>query len=179
MIVQYRVKSEDSAKAFFGLDDPVGQIDSFIKNEVRSRVPKMKLDELFESPDAICDAISSKLGEKMQSHGFSIENTLVTTIDPDVQVMKAMNQINASERMKKAWKKMRPKPIISNKSVMRRLIATENVCKEKDSQQRKKIMKGYSNGVLNLSKNFGMTHSQIVDLNCTQDTALGYDGNYW
>lgn len=49
--IQYKVKAEDTAKAFFSLDDPVGQIDSFIKNEVRSRVPKMKLDELFESPD--------------------------------------------------------------------------------------------------------------------------------
>lgn len=39
--VQYQIKPENTEKAFFSLDNPIEQINSYIENVVRSRVPKM------------------------------------------------------------------------------------------------------------------------------------------
>jgi regulator of protease activity HflC (stomatin/prohibitin superfamily) len=38
----------------------------------------------------------------MIAYGYDIINTLVTDIDPDIQVKNAMNRINAAEREKTA-----------------------------------------------------------------------------
>ena len=57
LAVQYRIQQEDSEKAFFSLDDPKKQIDAYIENAVRAKVPGMRLDELFESQDDICKKV--------------------------------------------------------------------------------------------------------------------------
>ena len=44
------------------------------------------------------------LHDKMMAYGFTIENTLVTSIDPDKDVKKAMNKIIATEKEKIARK---------------------------------------------------------------------------
>lgn len=161
--VQFKVKPEDTEKSFFSLDDPVGQMDAFIKNEVRSRVPKMKLDELFESPDEISNAIIEKLAPRMLAHGFTIENTLITTIDPDPSVMKAMNQINASERLKEAAKNEAEADYIKQVRHAEADRDRKRLQGEGISQQRQAIMKGYSEGVSDMSKSFGMNHRSIVE----------------
>jgi regulator of protease activity HflC (stomatin/prohibitin superfamily) len=38
----------------------------------------------------------------MTTYGYDIINTLVTDIDPDIQVKNAMNRINAADREKTA-----------------------------------------------------------------------------
>jgi regulator of protease activity HflC (stomatin/prohibitin superfamily) len=69
---------------------------------VRAEVPKMKLDDVFERKDDIAIAVKRELNEAMEEYGYDIIKTLVTDIDPDVQVKAAMNRINASEREKVA-----------------------------------------------------------------------------
>ena len=104
LAVQYRIQEEDTEKAFFSLENPREQIDAYVENVVRARVPKMNLDDLFESQDDICKSVQSELSKKMKDHGFTIENTLVTEINPDTEVKEAMNKINASNRLKEAVK---------------------------------------------------------------------------
>jgi hypothetical protein len=45
-------------------------------------------------------AVKSELNEAMTTYGYTIINTLVTDIDPDIQVKNAMNRINAADREK-------------------------------------------------------------------------------
>jgi len=161
--IQLKVKPEDSEKALFSLDNADEQINSFVKNEVRARVPKMKLDELFESPDEISDAISQKLGLLMKEHGYTVENTLLTTIDPDVEVMKAMNHINASERMKEAAKNEAEADYIKQVRNAEADRDRKRLQGEGISQQRQAIMEGYSKGVTNMAENFGMDQKEIVE----------------
>lgn len=47
--VQIKIKHEDTSRAFLSLDDPKEQISTYVQNVVRSKVPTMKLDDLFES----------------------------------------------------------------------------------------------------------------------------------
>ena len=100
--VQFQVMSSRVYDAFYKLENSNDQITSYVFDVVRAEVPKMKLDDVFERKDDIAIAVKRELNEAMQDYGYDIIKTLVTDIDPDVQVKAAMNRINASEREKVA-----------------------------------------------------------------------------
>ena len=100
--VQYKVIKDKVYDAFYKLDFPQDQITSYVFDVVRAEVPKMKLDDVFERKNDIANAVKSELNEAMLNYGYDIIKTLVTDIDPDLQVKEAMNRINASEREKVA-----------------------------------------------------------------------------
>lgn len=100
--VQFQVRKDNVYDAFYKLESPHDQITAYVFDVVRAEVPKMKLDDVFERKDDIAIAVNRELNEAMQSYGYDIIKTLVTDIDPDVQVKAAMNRINAAEREKVA-----------------------------------------------------------------------------
>lgn len=100
--VQFQVRREKVYDAFYRLENPHDQITAYVFDVVRAEVPKMKLDYVFEKKDNIAIAVKGELNEAMIDYGYDIIKTLVTDIDPDVQVKAAMNRINASEREKVA-----------------------------------------------------------------------------
>ncbi|MFV8225346.1 SPFH domain-containing protein [Christiangramia aquimixticola] len=100
--VQFQVRRDNVYDAFYKLESPHDQITAYVFDVVRAEVPKMKLDDVFERKDDIAIAVNRELNEAMQSYGYDIIKTLVTDIDPDVQVKAAMNRINAAEREKVA-----------------------------------------------------------------------------
>jgi regulator of protease activity HflC (stomatin/prohibitin superfamily) len=100
--VQFQVIREKVYDAFYKLQNPHDQITSYVFDVVRAEVPKMKLDDVFERKDDIAIAVKSELNDAMIDYGYDIIKTLVTDIDPDVQVKAAMNRINAAEREKVA-----------------------------------------------------------------------------
>ncbi|WP_310994277.1 SPFH domain-containing protein [Aequorivita marina] len=100
--VQFQVLALKVYDAFYKLQNPHDQITSYVFDVVRAEVPKMKLDDVFERKDDIAIAVKAELNEAMSEYGYDIIKTLVTDIDPDVQVKAAMNRINASEREKVA-----------------------------------------------------------------------------
>ena len=100
--VQYFVLTDKVYDAFYKLDDPVNQIKAFVFDVVRARVPKIKLDDVFEKKDEIAGAVKNELSQVMDDFGYGIVKTLVTDIDPDAKVKEAMNEINAAQRMRAA-----------------------------------------------------------------------------
>lgn len=100
--VQYFVDPNRTYDAFYKLDDPTLQINSYVFDVVRARVPKISIDDLFEKKDEIAVAVKDELNETMISFGFVILNSLVTDIEPDNKVKISMNEINAAERLKYA-----------------------------------------------------------------------------
>ncbi len=100
--VQFEVIYDKVYDAFYRLQNPHDQITSYVFDVVRAEVPKMKLDYVFERKDDVAIAVKSELNDAMSGYGYDIIKTLVTDIDPDVQVKNAMNRINASEREKVA-----------------------------------------------------------------------------
>ena len=100
--VQFQVLKEKVYDAFYKLESPHDQITSYVFDVVRAEVPKMKLDDVFERKDDVAIAVKTELNEAMINYGYDIIKTLVTDIDPDVQVKAAMNRINAAEREKVA-----------------------------------------------------------------------------
>ena len=100
--VQFQVIKTKVYDAFYQLENSNDQITSYVFDVVRAEVPKMKLDDVFERKDDIAIAVKRELNEAMLDYGYDIIKTLVTDIDPDVQVKAAMNRINAAEREKVA-----------------------------------------------------------------------------
>src|SRR5690554_5894701 len=84
--VQFRVGREKIYDAFYQLEDPHGQITSYVFDVVRAEVPKMRLDDVFERKDDIANAVSEELNDAMLSYGYRFIKTLVTDIDPDDKV---------------------------------------------------------------------------------------------
>jgi regulator of protease activity HflC (stomatin/prohibitin superfamily) len=100
--VQFRIPPENVYDAFYKLQDSSQQITAYIFDTVRAEVPKMKLDDVFVRKDDIAIAIRRELEEAMNEYGYNIVKALVTDIDPDEDVKRSMNHINAAERKKLA-----------------------------------------------------------------------------
>lgn len=100
--VQFKVIQEKAYEAFYKLEYPHDQITAYVFDVVRAEVPKLILDDVFVRKDDIAIAVKRELNEAMTTYGYDIINTLVTDIDPDIQVKNAMNRINAAEREKVA-----------------------------------------------------------------------------
>merc|ERR1712205_69510 len=95
---QYQVLSMDETRlydAFYKLTDSKAQIRSYVFDVVRSTVPRIKLDDVFESKEEIAQSVKELLSKSMEGFGDQIMNTLVTDIAPDARVKQAMNEINA------------------------------------------------------------------------------------
>lgn len=163
LAVQYKISPDNTEKAFFSLDDPKQQIDAYIENVVRSRTPRMKLDELFESQNDICRSVSEELSDKMKDYGYTIENTLVTGINPATAVKEAMNNINASERLMEAARNE------ANAGFIKKVREAEADRDRKELQgkgialQRRAIFEGYEIGVQNMATTLGLSPQQIID----------------
>ena len=79
--VQYRIISDKVFEAFYELDDPHGQIASYIFDEVRAEVPKLGLDDVFGKKDDVAMAVRENISQQMEQYGYKIVKTLITDID--------------------------------------------------------------------------------------------------
>lgn len=98
--VQYKILPEKIYQAFYVLDNPESQIQAFVFDVVRARVPKINLDDLFSRKDEIANAVKEELKELMNEFGYDIVKSLVTDINPDNKVKVAMNEINEAQRLR-------------------------------------------------------------------------------
>lgn len=100
--IQYAVKMDEIYSAFYKLQDPKSQISAYVCDSVRSTVPKILLDNVFDSKDDIANSVRADLSSKMNEYGFNIVNALVTDLTPNAQVKQSLNEINAAKRVRQA-----------------------------------------------------------------------------
>jgi regulator of protease activity HflC (stomatin/prohibitin superfamily) len=100
--VQFVIIKEKVYDAYYRLENPREQINAYVFDVIRAEVPKMKLDDVFMKKDDVANAIKHEIEEAMSNYGYKIIKALVTDIDPDAEVKKSMNHINAAERQKVA-----------------------------------------------------------------------------
>lgn len=100
--VQYQVNPDKVREAYYKLEDPQEQIESYVFDIVRAEVPRKTLDDLFLSKDDISEAVQQSLQKVMDEYGFIIRRSLITDITPDAKVAAAMNSINAAKRNREA-----------------------------------------------------------------------------
>src|SRR5260370_7381861 len=69
--VQYQVIQSKVYAAYYKLQSPVDQITSYVFDSVRSNVPKMNLDDVFEKKDDIADAVKRELTTVMDDFDYA------------------------------------------------------------------------------------------------------------
>eukprot|EP00301_Raphidiophrys_heterophryoidea_P013221 c20588_g1_i1.p1 GENE.c20588_g1_i1~~c20588_g1_i1.p1 ORF type:complete len:298 (-),score=101.23 c20588_g1_i1:134-979(-) len=100
--VQFRVIKSKVQAAYYKLTDPRSQIKSYVFDTVRATVPRMELDEAFESKEEVAHSVKEHLAAEMENFGYEIIQTLVVDLNPDQTVKRSMNEINASKRLREA-----------------------------------------------------------------------------
>src|SRR5437588_5040725 len=100
LAVQYKVGPTDQQvqDAYYKLDNPEVQIQSYAFDVVRSHLPSMDLDEAYADADTIAMHIQDTLHRQMADYGYEIGKALRTNIEPDQKAKDAMNNINAAQR---------------------------------------------------------------------------------
>lgn len=150
--VQFQIIRDAIAEAFYELSNPNAQITSYIFDTVRAQVPKMKLDDVFEKKNEIAVAIRGELESVMQQYGYQIIKTLVTDIDPDSDVKKSMNRINASERLKVAAEFQAEAERIKIVAEAKANAESKKLQGQGTADQRREIAKGLEESVEMLNK---------------------------
>jgi regulator of protease activity HflC (stomatin/prohibitin superfamily) len=101
--VQYFVDGEDKVwDAFYRLTNPKAQMESWIFDNVRAKVPGMILDSVFENKEEIAKEIEVSLSARLGEYGYKLVRALVNDIQPDKGVADAMNEINRQQRLRVA-----------------------------------------------------------------------------
>ena len=104
--LQYQVNPRKVADAFYQLDNATQQIVSYIEDAIRSTLPKMNLDDAFSKKDDIASIVQEAVKEEMDRFGYIITKTLVTSLEPDAKIVRAMNEINEAQRKQVAAKSL-------------------------------------------------------------------------
>jgi regulator of protease activity HflC (stomatin/prohibitin superfamily) len=100
--VLFRVAIVQAYEAYYRLSDPRIQIETYVLDVVRSAVPGRTLDEVFASKREIAETLLIRLHQGTRQYGYEITETLVTDVIPNDIVKAAMNEVNASRRVKDA-----------------------------------------------------------------------------
>lgn len=162
---QYRVNEQNVTDAYYKLMRPEAQIKSYIEDALRSSVPKLTLDELFEKKDEIALEVQHQVAEEMTTYGYIIVKTLITKVEPDAEVKQFMNEINAAQRKRVAAQELAEADKI-------KIVTAAEAEAEKDrlhgvgiAQQRKAIVDGLAESIAELKEaNVGMSEEQIMSI---------------
>ncbi len=162
---QYRVNEQNVTDAYYKLMRPEAQIKSYIEDALRSSVPKLTLDELFEKKDEIALEVQHQVAEEMTTYGYIIVKTLITKVEPDAEVKQSMNEINAAQRKRVAAQELAEADKI-------KIVTAAEAEAEKDrlhgvgiAQQRKAIDDGLAESIAELKEaNVGMSEEQIMSI---------------
>ncbi len=163
--VQYRIKEDGIYDAFYKLSDPKQQITAYILDLVRSEIPKMTLDHVFEKKDNVANAVRDELAQTLQGFGYETVKALVTNIELEEKVKNAMNEINEQQRLQVA---AQAKGEAEKTLIVKRAEAEAESKKlqgEGTANQRKAIVDGLRQSVDEFQKTVpGVTASDVMQL---------------
>jgi len=160
--VQYKAIEDKCFDAFYKLENHTAQIQSFVFDAIRAKVPAILLDDVFCKKDEIAVDVKRELHDTMIDFGYEIIKTLVTDIQPDEQVKHAMNEINTAQRLRMA---------ATQKAEAEKIMRVKQAEAESESNilhgigiagQRKAIIDGLGRSVEELQKNTPELRSEKI-----------------
>jgi regulator of protease activity HflC (stomatin/prohibitin superfamily) len=163
--VQFEVIRSKIYEAFYSLQNPVVQINAYVFDVVRSTVPKMLLDDVFESKDQIALQVKESLGKIMGDFGYFIHQVLVTDVTPNHRVRDAMNEINASRRLRLATAERAEAEKILTVKQSEAEAESKHLQGQGIARQRKAIVDGLRDSVEDFTESIhGMNAKDVLEL---------------
>ncbi|KAL0316697.1 UNVERIFIED_CONTAM: Hypersensitive-induced response protein-like protein 2 [Sesamum radiatum] len=163
--IQYRALAGKASDAFYKLSNTKAQIQAYVFDVIRASVPRLDLDSTFEQKNDIAKAVEDELEKAMSAYGFEIVQTLIVDIEPDAQVKRAMNEINAAARLRVA---------ANEKAEAEKILQIKRAEGEAESKylsglgiarQRQAIVDGLRDSVLAFSESVpGTTAKDVMDM---------------
>ncbi|KAL7535839.1 hypothetical protein ACHAXR_006764 [Thalassiosira sp. AJA248-18] len=163
--VQYQVIREKVYEAFYSLTNTQQQITAHVYDVMRSQLPTLELDSVFEAKEELAMAVKNALSETMSEYGYQILQALITDIDPDNRVKQAMNEINSAKRLKFA---------VAEKAEGQKILQVKSAEAEAEAKylsgvgvakQRKAIVDGLRTSIVDFSDGVkGATSKDVMDL---------------
>ena len=98
--LQFRIIVEKAYDAYYRLTNPSQQMESYVFDVIRSKIPKMNVDQVFESKNDVANEVKIRLTGLLFDYGYEVLHSLITDIRPAASVVQSMNKINASKRLK-------------------------------------------------------------------------------
>lgn len=154
--LQYRIIPERVKDAFYALENPAHQIQSFVLNVIRTVASGMTLEHLYTEKSRIAEEVSLELKDRLASFGYTVEAVLIDQPAPPQEVQDAFNRVIAAQREKEAAK-------LEGEATRIRIVAEADAEKESKrlqgegiAAQREAIAKGFRDAVQSLKK--GMPH---------------------
>mmetsp|Transcript_6091 Transcript_6091/g.14140 ORF Transcript_6091/g.14140 Transcript_6091/m.14140 type:complete len:372 (-) Transcript_6091:613-1728(-) len=95
--VQKTVMFDGIADAMYKLTDVYAQVEAYVADVIRSQVPKMSVNDLFEDKDTLGQSILLHLHAEMREYGLEVLRALVVDIIIDREVAQAMNEIKVQQ----------------------------------------------------------------------------------
>jgi len=102
LTLQYQILPEKVESAFYTLSNPIYQIEAYIFNSIRGKIPLYNLDDLFSERSTIAKQLKEEVDQQMDQYGYEIMSALITEIEPARAVRDAMNAIQMNQRLKSA-----------------------------------------------------------------------------
>ena len=164
IMVQHQVEETQVYDAFYRLADFDEQVGALVSDVVRAEVPKLSLDEAFESKDHLAEAIMKNLAPKMQSYGYNILSVQVLDVEPETSLKDAMNNINTSEREKEAAKNKAEAYKIQKIAEAEAEAAANKLHGEGIANQRKAIVMGLKESVQDFESAIGVGAEEVMKL---------------
>ncbi|MBN2238276.1 MAG: SPFH domain-containing protein [Dehalococcoidales bacterium] len=163
--VQYFVDGKDKVwDAFYKLTNPQQQMESWVFDTVRAKVPTMILDDVFEKKEEIATDVEQSLTDRLQFYGYSLVRALVNDIQPDAGVADAMNEINRQQRLRVAAEhEGEAKKIIVVKEAEADA-ESKRLSGEGIADQRTAIVEGLRESVSKTSKTLGVEAEAVMTL---------------
>lgn len=163
--VQYQVIREKVYQAFYSLTNARQQITAHVYDVMRSQLPTLELDAVFEAKEELALAVKNALTETMSDYGYQILQALITDIDPDQKVKQAMNEINSAKRLKFA---------VAEKAEGQKILQVKSAEAEAEAKylsgvgvakQRKAIVDGLRTSIVDFSDGVkGASSKDVMDL---------------
>eukprot|EP00002_Diphylleia_rotans_P003517 TRINITY_DN1242_c0_g1_i1.p1 TRINITY_DN1242_c0_g1~~TRINITY_DN1242_c0_g1_i1.p1 ORF type:complete len:292 (+),score=79.03 TRINITY_DN1242_c0_g1_i1:64-939(+) len=102
VVISYVTDPIDAKDAYYVLQNPTQHIVVCVQTIIRTTVPTMKLDEVFDNKDKLANSARAELANELRGSGFKVVQVLVSDIEPAANVKHAMNEINTQERLRQA-----------------------------------------------------------------------------
>lgn len=163
--VQYQVLRDKVYEAFYALTNPERQITAHVYDVMRSQLPTLELDRVFEAKEELALAVKNALAEIMSAYGYQIMQVLITDLDPDQRVKNAMNEINSSKRLKYAIAERAEGDKILQIKAAEADAESKYLSGVGVAKQRKAIVDGLRESIVDFSGNVeGSSTKDIMDL---------------
>jgi regulator of protease activity HflC (stomatin/prohibitin superfamily) len=133
--------------AHYKLTEPHKQMDAWVFDVVRSKVPFLELNEVYENKDEIAKDVEERLKERMHLYGFEIVRALVNDVIPPDKVKEAMNEVNTQQRLQSAAQAEGEKKKILIVKNAEAEAESKRLQGEGIANQRRAIVKGYKESI--------------------------------